>query len=97
MSEFTDALASFFSTGPRFVIAMLAMGIYCAVYSTNIRRAAAHDKRNQQGCQQLARYVYLILWERLRRFDFFTILYIVSTITFLTLPWFLLFHSKRLE
>jgi len=56
-------------------IILIAVFGYCCLYGISLRNAARNDARNY-GQLQTMRYVHLIFWERLRKGDFLTVLYV---------------------
>ena len=76
-SIFDAALATVSAIGPWFTLPIAAIAIYTCVYKIELRIAAAQDSRNDRK-RETWRYENVIFWERLRRFDLRTLIYVVS-------------------
>ena len=75
------------ANGPWYLVVMVTMSVYISAYSICIRKAAM--KHTQFGCSYGD--IYPIFWERLRRFEIFTILYVMACILIPTLPFIMIF------
>ena len=97
MEEFGNDFAEFFS-GNAFWVTMGVLITYGVGYVKFIQHVAAGDKRNELGEGQLVRNANAMFWQRLRRLDFFAVLYVVDCVAFLVLPFALLIlHSRQLK
>jgi hypothetical protein len=100
MEDFRNDFLEFFS-GNAFWVAMALLIIYGVGYIKYLQKVAMRKNRNEfgePGEGQLIRYTNAIFWQRLRRFDFFAVLYIVVCLALITLPFTLVtLHSNLLR
>jgi hypothetical protein len=94
MEDFRNDFVEFFS-GLTFWVTMALMSTYLVAYIKFLQKVAVGDNRNERD-SQLPHYVNVVFWERLRRFDFFAVLYIIVCFAFLALP-FAVVHTKQLK
>jgi hypothetical protein len=80
-----------FVTGRGFFITMLIMAIYGTIYNLLIRRAVTRDERSREYGH---RFVFKLFWERLRRFEIFTVIFVLVCLTFVALPFVAISRSK---
>jgi hypothetical protein len=99
MEDFRNEFLKFFS-GSAFFVTMAALSTYAVGYVQYLKKVALRENRNkfgEPGEGQIARYGNAIFWQRLRRFDFFAILYIAVCVAFIALPFTLVtLHSSQL-
>jgi hypothetical protein len=100
MEDFRNDFLEFFS-GSAFFVTMAALTTYLVGYVAYLKKVALRENRNKFGEPregQIARCANAILWQRLRRFDFFAVLYIVGCVALIALPFTLVtLHSSQLK
>jgi F0F1-type ATP synthase membrane subunit c/vacuolar-type H+-ATPase subunit K len=76
MAVRSDIIGQEASFGDYLVLSIIvSCFLYAGIYAVAILRAAARDPRNP-GKLRTRHYAYLIIWERLRRWDFPTLIFV---------------------